>query len=61
MPEFGAAVVRFGSTFRSGLTDADTTSRIYPRVADIGQRMREFRQRHFLMMVDALREFRLGQ
>jgi hypothetical protein len=61
MPEVCAVVVRFGSTFRAELTQADTTSRIYPRVADIAKRMRELRQRHFLTMVDALREFRMAQ
>jgi len=57
-PATGAVVARFGSTFPAWLTEADTSRRLYPRVADM---LRKCGPCHFLMMIEALREFRLGQ
>jgi hypothetical protein len=51
-------VARFDSKFPAGLKVADPERRMYPRIKNLKDRMREWAPYHFLLMVEALREFR---
>jgi hypothetical protein len=51
-------VARFDSKFPAGLKAPDPERRMYPRIKDLKERMREWAPYHFLLMVEGLREFR---
>jgi hypothetical protein len=51
-------VARFDSKFPAGLKVADPARRMYPRIKNLKEIMREWAPYHFLLMVEALREFR---
>jgi phage/plasmid-associated DNA primase len=51
-------MARFGSTFPEGLTEADVHRRRFPRIDDIKERIVQWAPYHFLMCLEALREFR---
>jgi hypothetical protein len=51
-------VARFGSTFPPGLTEKDVARRRYPRIENLRDRMKEWAPFHFLLMIEALRDFR---
>jgi hypothetical protein len=51
-------VARFGATFPAGLTEPDRTRRRFPRIENLRGTMREWAPYHFLLMLEALRDFR---
>jgi hypothetical protein len=51
-------VARFGSTFPAGLTEPDVHRRRFPRIENLRETMREWAPFHFLLMLEALRDFR---
>jgi hypothetical protein len=50
-------VARFGSTFPAGITEKDVARRRYPRIDNLRDRMKEWAPFHFLLMLEALRDF----
>ncbi len=52
-------VARFDSKFPAGLKVPNPARRMYPRIKNLKERMREWAPYHFLMMVEGLREFRV--
>ena len=52
-------VARFDSKFPAGLKVPDPARRMYPRIKNLKECMREWAPYHFLMMVEGLREFRV--
>ena len=51
-------VARFGATFPAGLTEPDAQRRRFPRIENLRDTMREWAPYHFLLMLEALRDFR---
>ena len=51
-------VARFGATFPAGLTEPDVHRRRFPRIENMRGTMREWAPFHFLLMLEALRDFR---
>jgi hypothetical protein len=51
-------VARFDSRFPAGITVPNLACRMYPRIENIKERMREWAPYHFALMLDGLREFR---
>ena len=51
-------VARFGATFPAGLTEPDVPRRRFPRIENLRETMREWAPFHFLLMLEALRDFR---
>jgi hypothetical protein len=51
-------VARLGSTFPAGLTEKDVARRQFPRIENLRDRMKEWAPFHFLLMLEALRDFR---
>jgi hypothetical protein len=51
-------VARFGATFPAGLTEPDYARRRFPRIENLRGKMRQWAPYHFLMMLEALRDFR---
>ena len=51
-------VARFGATFPAGLTEPDAQRRRFPRIENLRDTMREWAPFHFLLMLEALRDFR---
>ena len=51
-------VARFGATFPAGLTEPDVSRRRFPRIENLRDTMREWAPYHFLLMLEALRDFR---
>jgi hypothetical protein len=51
-------VARFGATFPAGLTEPDAQRRRFPRIENMRATMREWAPYHFLLMLEALRDFR---
>jgi hypothetical protein len=51
-------VATFGSRFPAGLVDADVNRRHFPRIENLKERMRAWAPYHFLLMLEALRDFR---
>ena len=53
-------IARFGSTFVAAGAEVHTNRRIFPRIENIEQRMRQWAPYFLLMMGEALRDFRSG-
>jgi hypothetical protein len=53
-------IARFGATFVPSGAQVDPNNRIFQRIPDIDQRMRQWAPYYFVMMVEALRDFLLG-
>jgi hypothetical protein len=51
-------VARFGSTFPAGLTEPDVPHRRFPRIENLRDTMKTWAPFHFLLMLEALRDFR---
>ena len=51
-------VARFGSTFPAEITEKDVARRRYPRIENLRDLMKEWVPFHFLLMLEALRDFR---
>ena len=51
-------VARFGSTFPAGLTEPDVPRRRFPRIENLRDTMAAWAPFHFLLMLEALRDFR---
>jgi hypothetical protein len=51
-------VAQFGSTFPAGLTEKDVSRRRYPRIENLRETMALWAPFHFLLMLEALRDFR---
>jgi hypothetical protein len=51
-------VARFGSTFPAGLTERDVSRRRFPRIENLRDQMATWAPYHFLLMLEALRDFR---
>jgi hypothetical protein len=51
-------VARFGATFPAGLTEPDVQRRRFPRIENLRDMMRGWAPYHFLLMLEALRDFR---
>jgi hypothetical protein len=51
-------VARFGSTFPAGLTEKDIPRRRFPRIENLRDQMAAWAPFHFLLMLEALRDFR---
>jgi hypothetical protein len=51
-------VAPFGSRFPEGLKEADVTRRCFPRIENLKELMGTWAPYHFLLMLEALREFR---
>jgi hypothetical protein len=51
-------VARFGATFPAGLTEADVQRRRFPRIENLRDQMATWAPYHFLLMLEALRDFR---
>jgi hypothetical protein len=51
-------VARFGSTFPADLVEPDVHRRRFPRIENLRDTMREWAPYHFLLMLEALRDFR---
>ena len=51
-------VARFGSTFPADVTEKDVARRRFPRIENLRERMKEWAPFHFLLMLEALRDFR---
>ena len=51
-------VARFGATFPAGLTEPDYVRRRFPRIENLRNKMRQWAPYHFLLMLEALRDFR---
>jgi hypothetical protein len=51
-------VARFGSTFPAGLTEPDVPRRRFPRIENLRDTMKTWAPFHFLLMLEALRDFR---
>jgi hypothetical protein len=51
-------VARFGATFPAGLTEPDLARRRFPRIENLRETMKEWAPFHFLLMLEALRDFR---
>ena len=51
-------VARFGSTFPAGLTERDIPRRRFPRIENLRDQMATWAPYHFLLMLEALRDFR---
>jgi hypothetical protein len=51
-------VARFGATFPAGLTDPDLVRRRFPRIENLRGAMKQWAPFHFLLMLEALRDFR---
>ena len=51
-------VARFGATFPAGLTEPDLARRRFPRIENLRGTMRQWAPFHFLLMLEALRDFR---
>jgi phage/plasmid-associated DNA primase len=51
-------VARFGATFPAGLTEPDAQRRRFPRIENLRDTMRAWAPFHFLLMLEALRDFR---
>jgi hypothetical protein len=51
-------VARFGATFPAGLTEPDRARRRFPRIENLRGTMRDWAPFHFLLMLEALRDFR---
>jgi hypothetical protein len=51
-------VARFGSTFPAGLTEKDVPRRRFPRIENLRDQMATWAPFHFLLMLEALRDFR---
>ena len=51
-------VARFGSTFPADVTEKDVARRRYPRIENLRDLMKEWAPFHFLLMLEALRDFR---
>ena len=51
-------VARFGSTFPAGLTEPDVPRRRFPRIENLRDTMAVWAPFHFLLMLEALRDFR---
>ena len=51
-------VARFGATFPAGLTEPDYARRRFPRIENLRNKMRQWAPYHFLLMLEALRDFR---
>jgi hypothetical protein len=51
-------VARFGATFPAGLTEPDRARRRFPRIENLRATMRDWAPFHFLLMLEALRDFR---
>ena len=51
-------VARFGATFPAGITEPDYARRRFPRIENLRDTMRQWAPYHFLLMLEALRDFR---
>jgi hypothetical protein len=51
-------VARFGATFPAGLTEPDVNRRRFPRIENLREIMEQWAPYHFLLMLEALRDFR---
>ena len=51
-------VARFGATFPAGLTEPDVVRRRFPRIENLHELMEQWAPYHFLLMLEALRDFR---
>ena len=51
-------VARFGSTFPADLVEPDVHRRRFPRIENLRDTMRAWAPYHFLLMLEALRDFR---
>jgi hypothetical protein len=51
-------VARFGSTFPADLVEPDVHRRRFPRIENLRETLREWAPYHFLLMLEALRDFR---
>jgi hypothetical protein len=53
-------IARFGSTFVPSGAHVDPDNRVFQRIPNLDQRMRQWAPYFFVMMVEALRDFQLG-
>jgi hypothetical protein len=51
-------VARFGSTFPADLAEPDVQRRRFPRIENLRETMEQWAPYHFLLMLEALRDFR---
>ena len=51
-------VARFGSTFPADLAEPDVHRRRFPRIENLRETMEQWAPYHFLLMLEALRDFR---
>ena len=51
-------VARFGATFPAGITEPDYARRRFPRIENLRETMEQWAPYHFLLMLEALRDFR---